>query len=140
MKQITEDYVSYEIAKLLKEKGFDVPLYWYYDRDGILHNITHYCGSHIEANFNHKNIKDKEMTSAPTQSLALKWLRLCYDIIIDISPNLTLDDVCKGGFMAEVYQYGHVVPDGEFGCNIGDEYTYEEVVEASLLYVLKNLI
>ena len=30
MKQITEDYCSYEIAKLLKEKGFDIPVRFEY--------------------------------------------------------------------------------------------------------------
>lgn len=129
-KQITEDYVSYEIAKLLKEKGFDGRENHchagYFNENLIDYTLFGFC--------------DGEITLAPTMQMALKWLRLCYDIIIDVSPNLTLDDVCKGGFMSEVYQYGHRVPDGEFGCNIGDEYTYEEVVEASLLYVLKNLI
>ena len=30
---ITEDYVSYEVAKLLKEKGFDEPCYTCYIDD-----------------------------------------------------------------------------------------------------------
>lgn len=29
---ITEDYVSFETARLLKEKGFDVPVYTYYTK------------------------------------------------------------------------------------------------------------
>ena len=34
---ITEDFVSFEVAKLLKEKGFDYPtLHYYYDKDGDL--------------------------------------------------------------------------------------------------------
>ena len=33
---ITEDYVSFEIAKLLKEKGFDELCYQKYDDEGYL--------------------------------------------------------------------------------------------------------
>lgn len=135
MKQITEDYISFEIAKLLKEKGFDAKCdncYAYFADDDIRFLNLNYPKSAQSL------IKDRYPCVTP--QLVLKWLRLCYDIIIDVSPNLTLDDVCKGGFMAEVYQYGHRVPDGEFGCNIGDDYTYEQVVEAALSYVLKNLI
>ena len=29
---ITEDYVSFETARLLKERGFDVPVYTYYTK------------------------------------------------------------------------------------------------------------
>lgn len=31
---ITEDYVSFEVAKLLKEKGFDEPLKRFYNSEG----------------------------------------------------------------------------------------------------------
>ena len=34
---VTEDYVSFDTAKLLKEKGFEcVNLHYYYDEDGDL--------------------------------------------------------------------------------------------------------
>ena len=32
---ITEDYVSFETAKLLKEKGFDTDSHYYYDKEGV---------------------------------------------------------------------------------------------------------
>lgn len=131
-KQITEDYVSYETAKLLKEKGFDVPLYWYYDRDGILHNITYYCGSHIEANFNHQNIKDEEMTSAPTQSIALKWLREVHNIYIDILTYTTGKNV---QFRWVGYDNGRLFSQEE-GKTIYFN-SYEQAAEAACLYVLK---
>ncbi len=31
---ITEDYVSFEVAKLLKEKGFDIPVWTRYEDNG----------------------------------------------------------------------------------------------------------
>ena len=132
MKQITENYVSFEIAKLLKEKGFDEPCIGFYNPiDGC------FFESSIRKSWNYDR---HGSISVPTHQMALKWLRLCYDIVIDISPNLTLNDVCKGSFMSEIYQYGHIVPEGEFGCNVGDDYTYEQVVEMAIKYVLENLI
>jgi hypothetical protein len=134
---ITEDYVGFETAKLLKEKGFDeYCLKNYWDSDKELHDWKWELSYNRNSGEN-RNTKD---CAAPTQSLVLKWLRLCYDIVIDISPNLTLNDVCKGSFMSEIYQYGHIVPEGEFGCNVGDDYTYEQAVEAALKYTLENLI
>ena len=45
---ITEDYVSFEVAKLLKEKGFDKDVLitdWWYDDSGILHQRGNYSYS-----------------------------------------------------------------------------------------------
>ena len=60
MTQITEDYVSFEIAKLLKEKGFDGECdYWYGEYGEI-------CCS--------PSVISVECW-CPSQSLTLKWLR-----------------------------------------------------------------
>lgn len=78
---ITEDYVSFEIAKLLKEKGFDIPCHYEY------HANSHVLGLHRKAkNFNGKeyqNLRTK-WYSAPSQSLVMKWLREVYKINIEI--------------------------------------------------------
>lgn len=144
---IKEDYVSFEVAKLLKDNGFDGECRMkYFEHDKQMSYHVPNPSDIFDFTTNRKKLETLskknhcEYCLCPTLQMALKWLRLFHDIIIDVSPNLTLNDVCKGGFMAEVYQYGNIVPDGEFGCNIGDDYTYEQVVEAALLYVLKNLI
>lgn len=65
-----EDFVSFEIAKKLKEKGFDIPFYFYYRTDdkSLRHaNVTNpliYCDK-----------IDDEVVIAPTISQVLKWLR-----------------------------------------------------------------
>ena len=74
MKQITEDYVSFETAKLLKEKGFDEPCWnYYYDS-----KLEHYF----------RPVKNNEWplnrVSAPTHQMVLKWLREVHGIFISI--------------------------------------------------------
>ena len=80
MATITEDYVSFETAKLLKEKGFD-----------------EYCPkSYFKMN---KTLKESGFSEwekvnelkAPTQSFAMKWLREVHKIFIEISVNIDLN-------------------------------------------------
>ena len=65
---ITEDYVSFETAKLLKEKGFDERCFSFYWSDGSL-----------DANSHDKKTNLRNSTSsnpvAPTLQMAMKWLR-----------------------------------------------------------------
>jgi hypothetical protein len=85
MTTITEDYVSFEIAKLLKEKGFNVPCRSNYrskyckDLRPFYHNFP--------KDFNGKEYENlnSEWYSAPTHQMALKWLRETHDIDFDIN-------------------------------------------------------
>lgn len=65
MEIITEDYVTLETAKLLKDKGFSQAACttYYLDRQIYRH---HYC---------EVIPKDKQIYAAPTQAMAMKWLR-----------------------------------------------------------------
>lgn len=72
-----KDYVSLEVAKLLKEKG--------YDKD---------CNTFIvgeDWRFNKVELtcvdKDRELYSCPTLYEAAKWLRETHDIHIVVSPH-----------------------------------------------------
>lgn len=82
MKQITEDYVPYEIAQLLKEKGFN-------ERCGTAYTTAEgypirVMGStySLERNSDYDNFH----YSMPSQSLALKWLREVHKMYIYIKP------------------------------------------------------
>lgn len=128
MKQFTEDYCSFEIAQLLKEKGFPqeeyVNVFPYYTQNGNLYfgdiNTVRqrYC---VEA-------------VAPSQSLALKWLREVHRIFISIMC-CTYPTLNKVTWIPDITTFESVFPD-----NAVEYDTYEEAVEATLLYVLKNLI
>ena len=86
---ITEDYVSFEVAKLLKEKGFDEDTNCYYIEGSVDKNLYY---SPIRQNHN-KRITNNEFDihiditsgkiSAPTLQMAMKWLREKYNLHID---------------------------------------------------------
>ena len=66
----TEDYVSFETAKLLKEKGFDWECRAFYVK-------SKECGTelfHAKEPYNYDN-NVHPCVSAPTLQMAMKWLR-----------------------------------------------------------------
>jgi hypothetical protein len=128
MATIKEDYVSFEVAKLLKEKGFD-----------------EYCPESyfkMDKTLKKSGFSEWEMVNeikAPTQSLAMKWLREVHKLsvrpryeevederervyyfwffdILSMSPYKTLVEIEQGYL------------------------TYEEACEAAIKYCLENLI
>ena len=134
MKQITEDYCSFEIAKLLKEKGFK----------------NEYCDNMLLAEdgdtiwkfatFTNRDdafdatMKFKKQIPYVTHQMALKWLREVHNIFIEINISIDLNGD---------YHYNYSILDKE--CKyikrfIGYYSSHESCVEAALLYVLKNLI
>ena len=126
MKQITEDYVSYKIAKLLKEKGFNEPCIGFYNPiDGCFFEAS----MRKSWDYNrHGSI------NAPTHQMALKWLREVHNIFIEINISIDLNGD---------YHYNYSILDKE--CKYikrfnGYYSSYESCVEAALLFVLKNLI
>ena len=69
---ITEDYVSFETAKLLKEKGFDESTSMVYMSYGDLCKLNRY-DSIRNSNYNDITKNYFEYT-APTLQMAMKWL------------------------------------------------------------------
>lgn len=76
-----EDFVTFEIANKLKEKGFNIPSYFYYRTDDkFLHNAVVgkplvYCDK-----------IDDDVVIAPTISQVSKWLRNNKKTMISILP------------------------------------------------------
>lgn len=118
---IKEAYCSFEVAKLLKEKGFNERSSASYDSEGQLQEGRAYWNT------------TPILYSAPTHQMAMSWLREEYNIIIVLKPATFSGDNCTA------WTY-------ELWC--GDNFegemrsfkTYEEAVEAALKYSLKNLI
>jgi len=79
---ITEDYVSFEVAKLLKSKKFHVPTRSHYDGQGGF-GFCDIC--EIDWN-NYKCFRQRRCYSAPTLQMAMKWLRKVHNIDISIIP------------------------------------------------------
>lgn len=134
---ITEDYTSYEVAKLLKEKGFDeicshewgVP-----DIDGgyILQKWSIYNGE----------IRNSELINdayaCPTHQMAMKWLREVHKVHISIYPfNRELPVTDEFYYTCDIATSKLSSKEGHLR---GVWKTYEEATEAAIKYTLENLI
>ena len=132
MAQITEDYVSFEIAKLLKEKGFTLPVKNYYSlyTEDAKHNLQKKYGA--KKNWNSFALA----VSRPSQSLVMKWLREEKNVQIEIA--IVGTDTWES---PTKWLYG-------FRCQTkdiidrrnADFSSYEEACEAAIKHCLENLI
>ena len=66
---ITEDYVCFETAKLLKEKGFDEFTISFYDKNGSI-------------GFNEVDTRVSDGYQRPTLQMAIKWIQETFNIVI----------------------------------------------------------
>lgn len=140
-----EDFVTYEIAVKLKEKGFKekcIAYYW--------ENINEHTPSFVvEDNMpdegiciidllsEHNKAEWSPFIDAPTISQVLKWLREKHATHIEIS-------LGRNGWYFEIIQYEYYEEEKEYGCKlitisvIND--SYEKAALAGIEYVLNNLI
>ena len=137
-----EELISFETAKLAKEKGFNIPTISYYNPKGRSEESEGYMTERLESsNWNDgqgsypTHAKDVEC-SAPTQSLLQKWLREVHKINIFISSKTienktifiphgrTIPDTIKNNLIVDIIQY----------CTNN---TYEEALEIALFEALK---
>ena len=132
---IQEQYVSFETAKLLREKGFDELCKQFYNSDGILkyHKIDI-----VSSNSKHIPLISDIPTyySAPTQAMTTRWLREYYNFYIEI-------DVLGMGKKYGELKWRSVVYflDNMNECYCEDKFdSYEEACEAAIKYCLENLI
>ena len=140
---ITEDYVSFETAKLLKEKGFDAECHSHYYPchypDGSI-QYHKYNRTAIKKNkswydiYSLKNLP-KDHYLAPTLQMAMKWLREVYGIYPDIAVEEIDDNTTffrvDGIYLKQKKMWNKY--DNLFK-------TYEEACEAAIKYCLENLI
>ena len=124
---IKEDYCSYEVAKILKEKGFNESCYTCY----VEKEISHYDYSST----NYELIDG--VISCPTLQMAMKWLREEKNIFIVIEQH-AYDYINEKN---KSYECSLWVGDNYYEYIESKDYpSYEEAVEASLKYCLENLI
>lgn len=127
---ITEDYVSFAIAKLLKEKGFTKNTIGTYNDDGVFYLYKH------EKGYNHNHLHT--WYSAPTLQMAMKWLRVVHNL--EIYPyHSNLNEKHNSKWWFEIIKYPNTVSEHEAG--IDEEVdTYEEACEVAIKYCLENLV
>lgn len=126
-----EQLVTFETAKLAKEKGFNVPSY-VYQNDGIIPDITNIEKDIIE-DARHK------YTYAPTQSLLQKWLREKHGM--HVTPDLSVYNI--SGYYVRIDSYNRIKQ--EVKCHFHSEDkgllfdTYEEALEKGLIEALNKI-
>lgn len=132
-----EDFVTFEIAKKLKDKGFREECLCHYVGEDLYYNIE----SPIANNqlwFSHNkfdNIWHRDNVDAPTIPQVLKWLRE-KGVDIYCTPNWHNKTdkyyvVCI--VRDRIYNHGAYIDDNDFS-------TYEKAALAGVNYCLENLI
>lgn len=125
---IKEAYCSFEVAKLLKEKGFDelcYMSYWLRTKDSIEF-------VHLEQSGNNYS----DCLFAPTHQMAMKWLREVKGLFIAIN----CDDL---NYNWQVFDVHHRDKNGEPICqseSFGGYYNFEKATDDAIKYCLEKLI
>lgn len=127
---ITEDYISFETAKLLKEKGFDEICRSYFIENG---EDIRYCGAPLKNN----SLQESQLLR-PTLQMVMKWLRKVHKF------HIMIDCIGSKNYIPTI-QFTHSSKDiklegekSKIGGNGFD--SYEKACEAAIKYCLENLI
>lgn len=126
MAPIKEDYCSYEVAKLLKEKGFDIPVWTRYENDDESNEVI--FGS--EYNWNNSPMGQ---ISAPTHQMAMKWLR-------EKGVQMSIDTIISSSDGDIYFNIDTYSEDSGWDHPVNFYDSYEEAIEDAIKYSLKNLI
>jgi hypothetical protein len=127
-----KDFVNFDIAVKLKDKGFNIPFYFYYRTDEEVKNIHHAI---IGKPLTYSDKIDDEVVIAPTLMQVAQWLRDTYQL--HIAPNIYTEseDVDDN-------YWGWCLLNTESGRKIYDDAnqyeSYEEGVLAGIEYVLNK--
>ncbi len=148
---IHEDFCSFEVSKLLKEKGFNTDVLYHYrlenkkwllkgnsflvrEMDAVMFKDDGFNGICVSVDSDRllKNYAsyDNTFIAAPTHNVAIKWIRensrpdFCINVFPYIYRNKTL---------YEIRIFGHHFRESQFE-------TPEEGIDSGILYSLKNII
>ena len=139
-----ENIVTFQVAKLAKEKGFDEKVYREYDKSGYL-RCTSKSADVVLGPYD-ELLKSTEYP-APTQSLLQRWLREVHNCFIDILPHRDGDSKNKQWknkedvfWTVEVDYYGKnfeikLTNNADFTQHFNK--SYEEALEIGLYQALK---
>jgi len=145
---ITEDYVSFETAKLLKEKGFPQEYDHYH---ALVYNEEDYEDEYEVQRMvlETRIVKAGTLSSypigvpepkcyCPTLQTVMKWLREVHNLFIFPFPQMNTNK-----FWTEIFQLSDNQEWENLYCesiDLQDYSTYEEACEAALKYCLEHLI
>lgn len=144
---MNEEFVPFELAKKLKEKGFkqDCIAYYMPHSDELIYNIKPYKGVELYSfNSLRKELISSDFIDAPTISQVLKWLR--EEKIISVEPYSSAScwrvTICRAYHQDRTDAGGGTCLKSEVeGYNDGGGFEkYEEAALAGIEYCLDNLI
>ena len=138
---MNEDFLPFELAVKLKEKGFREECLCHYIGEDLVYNIE----SPIANNqlwFCHNkydNIWHRDNVDAPTISQVLKWLRKEKKIFVSILPVATFSTIDKVAFyyLVEYNSTGEAMTSIEQNTYCAE---WKDAALAGIKYVLDNLI
>ena len=139
---IQEDYVSFEVAKLLKDKGFNEATNRYYNAqyDGI-RTVSDTFMTYWNNEDHMKALMMEGAIAIPTHQMVCKWLREVHNIMIEIylphEYKNEDEELWNGTYCYELYSLktGHSVYWDEKEFN-----SYEEAIEEAIKYILEKMI
>lgn len=144
-----ENFVTVEIAKKLKEKGFRKPCVATYDNDGML-GYNYYQPKRIHAiSFDDCLCISDDLVLAPTISQVLKWLREEKKIHIEPCILADCDTDADGKIITQYTYWSFSIISIETGDMLYCEYkhmndrrfnSFEEAALPGIEYTLDNLI
>ena len=137
---VTEDYVSLETAKLLKEKGFDEKCMSYYGHGEFQLGHPKYMKSNTDRDGVAFNGVPYDAYNAPTLQMAMKWLRREHNLHCNSDYDIVLGWYCQITSLTETVEYDyeemkHYHPDKDNGFS-----SPEEACEEAIKYCLEKLI
>ena len=128
--KIQESYCSFEVSKLLKEKGCDLPaqlIHYYPPRKKD--NVHLGPGWGRKYNYYVNQPKDgSDRIHSFTHALAIEWIRVNFGIWITV------------GYLGDGYNCTIQNKEGYTKKAMGNFNSPQEATEAALLYALQNLI
>ena len=130
-----ENIVSFQVAKLAKEKGFDGLCFDAYNTHKMKYSngwLEYIDDNEIEIPFTSKVLKPEDILS-PTQSLLQKWLKEEHHLIVIVAYQYEHDST---PYSYWIYKENDSLPLNQW---INDLKTYEEALELGLEEAL-NLI
>lgn len=132
---ITEDYCSFGLSKLLREKGFDEPCFAYYSE-----YWDNWKSFRLWRKFPTRSVPNKGYLNVPTLQMAMKWLRDVHKIHIIAEPCLGKDS--ENNLSFNRWFWTILKEEGEYMPirRIDEFETYELAIEDAIRYTLENLI
>lgn len=134
---IQEPICSSEVSQLLKEKGFDVPTSQFY-RNGELIDPKRFADLYINKN---SDFAENTFITAPTQSVAVEWIRVNFGIVVLLEPSLHNYYIYRCIVISPTHFKHRQVKTYLSEENVIKDFDKpQEAIEAGLLYVLKKMI